>query len=221
MFWDNQHKRIRDSENCFGSKQLEKGGIKLLRLRDRKIIEALQLFRCMSRDQIAILFLQHVKNPITAANYVLKRLRRDQYIDANTERQPYIYFPSPSTLKKGSQKINHYLKIVDFYIALCQYETPVVFEVEHRHGSTFMQPDIFMVWQGNAYFVEIQNSRYTTTLMQEKIHRYTTYKHSDKWISQVSPYGIKTFPYLWIVSRLPYAVKSSEISIIQTENVEE
>ncbi|TKH18971.1 hypothetical protein FC694_03105 [Bacillus wiedmannii] len=192
----------------------------MLRLRDRKIIEALQLFRCMSRDQIANLFFYHVKNPITAANYVLKRLRREGYIDANVEKKPYVYFPNPATLKKDSQKINHYLKIVDFYIGVCRYEEPIVFEVEHRYGPTFMQPDIFMVWQGAAFFVEIQNSRYTTVLMKEKLHRYTNYKNSDKWMEQVQPYNITTFPYVWIVSRLSYAVKSSELPIIQSENVE-
>ncbi|MDZ3953398.1 replication-relaxation family protein [Bacillus thuringiensis] len=144
----------------------------MLRLRDRKILEALQLFRCMSRDQIATLYFRHVKNPITAANYVLKRLRRDQYIDVNMERKPYVYLLNPSTVKKNSQKIDHYLKIVDFYIDLCQYEEPIIFEVEKRHGPTFMQPDIFTVWRGKAFFVEIQNSRYTTALMQEKIQRY-------------------------------------------------
>ncbi|TKH14576.1 hypothetical protein FC694_17035 [Bacillus wiedmannii] len=193
----------------------------MLRLRDRKIIETLQLFRCMSRDQITALYFNHVKNSSTATNYVLKRLRRDQYIDVNTERKPYVYFPNPSTLKKDSQKINHYLKIIDFYIGLCQYEVPTVFEVEQRCGYAFLQPDIFMVWKGMAFFVEIQNSRYTKMQMQEKVDRYTKYKQSENWIQQSISYHIKQFPYVWIVSRLPYEIMSPDIQIIQTENVEE
>lgn len=40
-------------------------------------------------------------------------------------------------------------------------------------------------------------------------------------MSVVAPYQINTFPSIWIVSRLPYSIKSSQMPIIQTENVAE
>ncbi|MCR6850472.1 replication-relaxation family protein [Bacillus sp. IBL03825] len=192
----------------------------MLRLRDREIIKALNLFRCMSRDQIAKMFFNHVKNPITSANFVLKRLRREKYIDANTNKQPYIYFPDPTLIKKNSQKVNHYLAIVDFYLSVCQHEKPIIFNVEKRYGSGFMQPDIFMIWRKKAYFVEIQNSRYALNLIEEKIKRYTNYLQSGSWRIQGEPYEISKSPYLWIVSKAPYCICSDNIQIIQTSNVE-
>ena len=188
----------------------------MLRNRDKKIIEALKLFRCMKRDQIARLFFKDLKNPVTATNLVLKRLRRDGYIDANVNVQPYIYFLNPSTVKKDSQKLNHYLSIVDFYIELCEFQVPEDFQVEKRYGNSFMQPDIFMKWKGHYFFVEIQLSRYTTEIMEEKIQRYIDYFIYKDW-----DFSSLITPTIWIVSKSPYHLKAKDIRIIQTKNVEE
>ncbi|MBF7150822.1 replication-relaxation family protein [Bacillus toyonensis] len=190
----------------------------MLRERDKKIIEALQLFRCMSRDQIAHIFFADVKNPITSANFVLKRLRRETYIDAYVDRQPYIYFPEPSIIKKDSQKTNHYLAIVDFYIEICRYEKPSVFEVEKRYRAGQVQPDIFMIWQGKAYFVEIQLSRYSSVIMKEKLNRYASYLETDEWSEKYLTYNLNTRPYVWIVSKSPYTILNEDLLIIQTSN---
>lgn len=45
-----------------------------MRKRDKEIIEALERFKCLSRDQIASMFFNHTKKPHTNANFVLKRL---------------------------------------------------------------------------------------------------------------------------------------------------
>ncbi|UYX52217.1 replication-relaxation family protein [Bacillus thuringiensis] len=192
----------------------------MLRPRDKKIIQALHLFRCISRDQIAKLFFSNVKNPITAANYVLKRLRRENHIDANVDTQPYIYFPKPSTIKKNSQKTKHYLAIVDFYIDVCKYECPAIFEVEKRYGSGYAQPDIYMVWQGKVYFVEIQLSRYSSDLIEEKLNRYENYLKSEKYFCKKITSNINDSPYIWIVSKTPYAILNSNLKVIQTSNVD-
>ncbi|WP_028403407.1 replication-relaxation family protein [Ectobacillus panaciterrae] len=193
----------------------------MLTSRDGKILEALTLFRCMTRDQITHLFFRNLKNPITAANSVLKRLRRDNHIEANTQWQPYIYFPSPSTIKPNSRKISHYLAIVDFYIKLCKFEQPTVFQVEQRYGPGFMQPDIFMVWRNTPFFVEIQKSRYTTEIMKAKLERYARYFKFMGWCPSLPNHTDKKFPYVWIVSKSPYRVDIDDgIRIIQTSNVE-
>jgi ribosomal protein S25 len=59
--------------------------------RDKAIVEDIQRFRVLSRDLIADLHFQNVKNKVTAANYVLKRLRRDKYISCSDDRRQYIY----------------------------------------------------------------------------------------------------------------------------------
>lgn len=192
---------------------------KMLKSRDKKILEALELFRCMKRDQIKELFFKDLKNPITATNIVLKRLRRDGYIEAKTSVQPYIYFLNPSTVKKESQKLNHYLSIVDFYIQLCEFQVPTEFQVEKRYGNRFMQPDIFMEWNKKLFFVEIQRSRYTTEIMDEKIQRYIDYFNYKGWNLYSSNKLDSDSPFIWIVSKSPYQLRTK--NIIQTTNVQE
>ena len=76
----------------------------------------------MSRDDIIDLHFQGLKNAVTCCNTVMKRLRRDGHVDANISQQPYIYFPQSSTLRKTSQKIPHFLGILDVYKQLIYYE---------------------------------------------------------------------------------------------------
>lgn len=195
--------------------------MKLLRDRDKKIIQALQIFRFMSRDQIANLFFADVKKPITSANFVLKRLRREKYIDAYVANQPYIYFPEPSILKKNSQKIKHYLAIVDFYIGVCKYEYPTIFEVEKRYSPGYVQPDIFMIWQGRLFFVEVQLSRYSSKVMKEKLNRYVNYFKSESWEHKKIKFDLNTSPVIWIISKNPYAIKNDNLQIIQTSSTDD
>jgi hypothetical protein len=169
----------------------------------------------MSRDQIAQIFFRNLKNPITSANFVLKRLRRENYIEANTTLQPYVYFPTPSLIKTNSQKLNHYLAIVNFYIDVCKYKQPTIFEVEKRYGSTFMQPDIYMLWDKKEFFVEIQISRYSSAIMEEKLERYRNYYKSKKWVSRSNT----LFPYIWIISKINYPIQCDKLNIIQTPSV--
>ena len=173
----------------------------------------------MTRDQIKNLFFKNLKNPITATNLVLKRLRRDGYIEANTRWTPYIYFHKPSTVKKESQKVKHYLAIVDFYIELCKFQEPTVFQVEQRYGSNFMQPDIFMVWNNNKFFVEIQRSRYTSEIMEEKLKRYINYFKFKGWYWESCENMNPNSPSIWIISKSPYHLGTNNLNIIQTPNV--
>lgn len=53
-----------------------------------------------------------LKDTVTVTNYVLQRLRRDQYIYVNTRRQSYIY-----------------LLITIFHIIIYQYEEPIEFKI--------------------------------------------------------------------------------------------
>ena len=149
--------------------------------RDKAILKDLHRFRCMSRDDIIDLHFQGRKKAVTCCNTVMKRLRRDGSVDANVSQRPYIYFPQPSTIRKTSQKIPHFLAIVDVYKQLLQYEKPKVFKVEPKYGKAYMEPDIFTIWRQSPFFIEVQNSVYSKKVMQEKVNRYEFYFHSLEW----------------------------------------
>ncbi|WP_047155089.1 replication-relaxation family protein [Aneurinibacillus tyrosinisolvens] len=192
----------------------------MLTPRDKEMLNGLSAFRCLSRDQIAALYFSHLKNPVTSANYVLKRLRRDGHVEANIEHSPYVYFTSPPLIRKNSQKISHYLAIADFYIEVIKYQKPGMFIVEPRYGPNVMQPDIFMVWYGVPFFVEIQNSIYSSRMMHEKLNRYLNYYRLKSW--QDEPWqdrNIVRFPIVWIISNYCYNLPCYEIEIFQSKDV--
>lgn len=191
-----------------------------MRTRDKSILKDLERFRCMSRDDIADIHFSHLKQPITSCNMVLKRMRRDGHIEANTDMQPFTYFPSPSPMKKNSQKIPHFLSIVNFYRQLIKYDTPKIFEVEpkvSRKGG--VEPDVFMSWRGAVFFVEIQNSLYSEKQMQEKMQRYEQYARSREWESEPWQGNKPVFPLIWIVGEGKF--NSGLLRIVQSKSVDE
>ncbi|OSX90357.1 hypothetical protein BTJ45_03571 [Bacillus mycoides] len=155
-----------------------------MRNRDKAILSNLKRFRCMSRDDIIDLHFQGLNNAVTCCNTVMKRLRRDGHVDANISQQPFIYFPQPSTLRKTSQKIPHFLGIVDVYKQLIHYEKPKLFKVEPKYGRDYMEPDAFAIWNRSPFFIEVQKSVYSKKIMQDKINRYELYFHSQEWYNE-------------------------------------
>ncbi|HDR4948126.1 TPA: replication-relaxation family protein [Bacillus cereus] len=188
--------------------------------RDKAIIKDLQRFRCMSRDDIIDLHFQGLKKAVTCCNTVMKRLRRDGSVDANVSQQPYIYFPQPSTIRKTSQKIPHFLAIVDVYKQLLKYEKPKVFKSEPKYGKAYMEPDIFTIWRQSPFFIEVQNSVYSKKVMQEKVNRYECYFHSLEWQQEPwQPKKSKYFPSLLIVTDTQYDIYSPNFRIFQTKSI--
>lgn len=194
-----------------------------MRKRDKNIIKALENFRCMSRDQIARIFYGHLKNPNTNANYALKRLRDRGYIKANVNRQPYVYFPGSSTMKKDSQKIDHFLGIVDTFIMLKGAGQLTDFQVEPKYGQDYMEPDAFFKFRGFPFFLEFQNSIYTDKVMKAKFERYKTYYESNEWHRGhwQENNGEVTFPYVLIVGNKRYNLEVEEFQIFQVKSVKE
>jgi hypothetical protein len=82
-----------------------------------------------------------------------------------------------------------------------------------------MQPDIFMIWNNIPFFVEIQNSRYTTNVMEEKLERYVKYFKFKGWYPQSFKHTDGNSPFVWIVSKSPYRINIDGIHVIQTSNV--
>ncbi|WP_309411863.1 replication-relaxation family protein [Bacillus cereus] len=188
--------------------------------RDKAIVKDLQRFRCMSRDDIINLHFQGLKKAVTCCNTVMKQLRRDGSVDTNVSQQPYIYFPQPSTIRKTSQKIPHFLAIVDVYKQLLQYEKPKLFKVEPKYGKEYMEPDVFTIWRQSPFFIEVQNLVYSKKVMQEKVNRYECYFHSFEWQQEPwQPKKSKYFPSLLIITDTQYDIYSLNFRIFQTKSI--
>ncbi|MGF7046419.1 hypothetical protein J2T13_000895 [Paenibacillus sp. DS2015] len=184
--------------------------------RDKVILNDLERFRCLTRDDVAELHFSHTKQPITQANIVLKRMRRDGLIKCSTERRKYIYFPYALKMKKDSQKINHFLLIAQFYKDVRRSVTPKEFIVEPKYGTGYMEPDIFMIWKGTPFFVEVQRTTYTDKVMKAKIDRYELYYNSGEWQKESwQPKDKKVFPYVWIIGVGKYSTGIRPFRVIQ------
>lgn len=191
-----------------------------MRKRDLAILNDLQRFRCLTRDNIIDIHFSHLKQPITCCNTVLKRLRRDGQIDVNMNQQPYLYFISPAPIKKDSTKIPHFLKIVEFYKSLLNFEPPKSFTVEPKYGKGYMEPDVFMIWRRAPFFVEIQRSIYSEKVMNEKIKRYEDYYFSNEWqLEPWQPANKKVFPAVIVITDTRYKIESSYIKFYQVPNL--
>lgn len=191
-----------------------------MRNRDKAILNNLKRFRCMSRDDIIDLHFQGLKNAVTCCNTVMKRLRRDGHVDANISQQPYIYFSQSSTLRKTSQKIPHFLSIVDVYKQLIYYEKPKLFKVEPKYGKEFMEPDAFTIWRRSPFFIEVQKSVYSKKVMQDKINRYELYFHSQEWHNESwQPKESKYFPSILIITEKYYNISSCSLRIFQASSI--
>lgn len=184
--------------------------------RDKAIVADIQRFRVLSRDLIASLHFQHVKFSITAANNVLKRLYRDKHIERSTDRRQYLYFPAENFIKKDSAKLGHFLQIAEFYRDLCKVEVPKVFIVEPKYDKGFPEPDVFMIFKGYPWHVEIQRTQYSDKQMKEKLQRYDHYYLSNSW--QGEPWQLKErklYPYLWITGVGKYNIGIRSYKVFQ------
>lgn len=184
--------------------------------RDAAIIKDLEKFRCLSRDDIAELHFSNVKNAVNEANKVLLRLRRDGVIGVSKERRKYLYFPDRS-IKKDSAKIGHFLAIAEFYREIRRHEAPSIFEVEPKLGGKGLpEPDIFMAWKRTPFYIEVQNSRFSSSVMQAKLKRYEAYHAGGEWErASWQPPGKKIFPVLWIIGEGKYDVGNPSFRIFQ------
>lgn len=182
-----------------------------MRKRDLEIINHLEMFRVMSRNDIVDLHFSHLKNPIGNCNQVLKRLVRDKQIEVSTMHQPYVYFPPINHIKKDSTKIPHYLKLVQVYKDLKDIQTPSVFQVEPKYKKGLAEPDIYTVFKDTPLFIEVQRSHYNQKQMDDKIKRYEALKYSDFFNGNL--------PTIIMITPTRYAIDSDEVKVIQTPSI--
>jgi hypothetical protein len=192
--------------------------------RDKDILKSLTQFRVLQRDQIIELHFQNVKDKVNSCNKVLKRLQRDGHIDCDLSRRPYFYFPNPSTVKKNSGKVPHFLSIADLFIEARKFGNVGEYEVEIKLGKKgTVEPDLFMIWNKAPMFVEVQLSKaYSKKFMNKKLERYENYYSSGAWKElHWQPANKKYFPYILIVSETKYSLPETPFRVIQVKSMEE
>lgn len=80
----------------------------------------------------------------------------------------FLYMPNPSIIHPRSIKIEHHLKLLDFYIHM---ECPEKFVLEPKLGE--YEPDVYMIDSFNRHCcVEIQITPITNKKMQTKIDQF-------------------------------------------------
>lgn len=181
--------------------------------RDKQIVKALDKFRVMDRDSVAELFFSGLKNPKYAANNVLLRLLRDGEIQRSTAFIPYCYFGPNVQMKQQSQKVGHFLAILNVYKEMLKLGDLESFLTEPKYGrkSESCEPDIYACFRKTPFFIEVQKTVYSTKQMDEKLDRYV----------QLYESGLidKPFPHVLILSDQRYAIDDNyPFKVFQNES---
>ncbi|WP_339216697.1 hypothetical protein [Ornithinibacillus sp. FSL M8-0202] len=187
--------------------------------RDLSIIKDLERFRVMSRNDVADIHFANLKNPITNANIVLKRLARDGQIEVGTDFRPYVYFPHGSKMKRTSTKIPHYLELVNVYKQLKKYAEPRIFTVEVRYAKGLCEPDIFTIFKGTPFYIELQRNTYSQAVMDKKIKRYEALYYSGTIDKETWQQSRKVFPYIIMISDTRYEINSDVLRVFQVPSI--
>ncbi|MEC0282341.1 hypothetical protein [Terribacillus saccharophilus] len=182
--------------------------------RDMAIIKDLERFRVMGRDDIVAIHFGKLKNPVTSANMVLKRLARDGQIEVSKSFSPFTYFPAGSTMKRNSTKIPHFLSLVDIYKQVTNYYTPRTFQIEPKYSKGLAEPDIYTEFNGTSFFIELQRNVYSQKVMDQKIERYAGLRYSND-------FKLKQFPLVLMVTSTRYQIKNKDVRVFQVESIHE
>ena len=187
--------------------------------RDKAICSDLQRFRVMSRDQIVQLHFNHLKNPVNSCNSVLKRLSRDKRIKSSKRYTPYVYFDIDCKIKEDSQKIPHFLSLVDTVIEMKQFREPKHLTIEPKYGKGSIEPDLFAIWY-QPIFIEVQRNLYTKEVMQKKIELYEAFFHSGEWKNEPwQKLDKKIFPSILILTPTRYPIQTDTLRVYQAPSI--
>jgi len=193
--------------------------------RDKDIIAFIHQFRAVDRDSLVELFFKQLKSPVNACNSVMVRLYRLGLIERTQQYSPTVYLPVDAKIKKNSQKILHFLSILDIYKQMCMYSAPkqVIVEDKPTGRKGGIEPDLFCIFKGSPFWIEIQRNQYSEQKMQEKIHLYEEFFFSDEWkaLHWQPEDRVAIFPTVILITPVRYAVSSDHIRIIQVANIHE
>ncbi|MGA6840651.1 hypothetical protein [Priestia megaterium] len=193
--------------------------------RDKDIIGFINQFRAVDRDSLVELFFKQLKSPINACNSVMVRLYRLGMIERTQQYSPTVYLPVDAKIKKNSQKILHFLSILDVYKQMCFHSMPksVIVEDKPTGRKGGIEPDLFCIFKGSPFWIEIQRNHYSEQKMQGKIGLYEEFFFSDEWKTlQWQPEDrAAIFPSVILITPVRYAVSSEYIRIIQVASIDE
>ncbi|MEH6965358.1 replication-relaxation family protein [Priestia megaterium] len=185
--------------------------------RDQAILENLQKFYVLDRDQLIQLHLQEQKQAITTCNRIMNRLTSKGLVKVDRTTRPYNYFHNETNMKLDSTKIPHFKAITNTYLDLSKFTKPSTFDVEIKLGAKgTIEPDMYVVWNGAPMFIELQRNRYTLKVMQAKIDRYQAYYDSKEWKSFT-----EQFPFILILSDTRYNIDTGNLGVYQAKDIED
>ncbi|QTL52627.1 hypothetical protein [Priestia aryabhattai] len=192
--------------------------------RDKDIIGFINQFRAVDRDSLVELFFKQLKSPINACNSVMVRLYRLGLIERTQQYSPTVYLPVDAKIKKNSQKILHFLSILDVYKQMCSYSMPksIIVEDKPTRRKGGIEPDLFCIFKGSPFWIEIQRNQYSEQKIQAKINLYEEFFFSDEWKTlQWQPEDrAAIFPSVILITPVRYAVSSDHIRIIQVASID-
>ncbi|KNH17399.1 hypothetical protein ACS78_23910 [Priestia megaterium] len=193
--------------------------------RDKDIIGFINQFRAVDRNSLVELFFKQLKSPINACNSVMVRLYRVGLIERTQQYSPTVYLPVDAKIKKNSQKILHFLSILDVYKQMSTYGMPkqVIVEDKPTGRKGGIEPDLFCIFKGSPFWIEIQRNQYSEQKMQDKIHLYEEFFFSDEWKAlQWQPEDrAAIFPSVILITPIQYAVSSDYFRLIQVASIHE
>ncbi|MGC9934385.1 hypothetical protein [Priestia aryabhattai] len=193
--------------------------------RDKDIIGFINQFRAVDRDSLVGLFFKQLRSPINACNSVMVRLYRLGLIERTQQYSPTVYLPVDAKIKKNSQKILHFLSILDIYKQMCTYSVPkqVVVEDKPTGRKGGIEPDLFCIFIGSPFWVEIQRNQYSEQKIQAKINLYEEFFFSDDWkaLHWQPEDQSAIFPSVILITPVRYTLSSEHICIIQVASIHE
>ncbi|KLV28706.1 hypothetical protein [Priestia megaterium] len=193
--------------------------------RDKDIIGFINQFRAVDRDSLVELFFKQLKSPVNACNSVMIRLYRLGLIERTQQYSPTVYLPVDAKIKKNSQKILHFLSILDVYKQMSTYGMPkqVIVEDKPTGRKGGIEPDLFCIFKGSPFWIEIQRNQYSEQKMQDKIHLYEEFFFSDEWKAlQWQPEDrAAIFPSVILITPIQYTVSSDYFRLIQVASIHE
>ena len=193
--------------------------------RDKDIIGFINQFRAVDRDSLVELFFKQLKSPVNACNSVMVRLYRLGLVERTQQYSPIVYLPIDAKIKKNSQKILHFLSILDVYKQMCTYSTPkqVIVEDKPTGRKGGIEPDLFCIFKGSPFWIEIQRNQYSEQKMQDKINLYEEFFFSDEWkaLHWQPEDRIAIFPSVILITPIRYAIHSDHLRLIQVGSIHE
>ncbi|PAK45408.1 hypothetical protein CHH47_25990, partial [Priestia megaterium] len=107
----------------------------------------------------------------------------------------------------------------------CTYSNPkqVIVEDKPTGRKGGIEPDLFCIFKGSPFWIEIQRNQYSEQKMQAKINLYEEFFFSDEWKALYwQPEDRSTiFPSVILITPVRYAISSDHIRIIQVASIHE